>query len=132
DWPLGGWAYENVAQRVFVSGSDYAGGHEHLGSFLHSFREHGGELVADPQWTPFPTMGDPAPFISEIQRADPPMIYITQFGSEAVAMVKALSDFGITGNIPIVTTGFVVGEHVLPAEGEAALGIYNTLHWAPF
>jgi branched-chain amino acid transport system substrate-binding protein len=132
DWPLGRWAYENVAQQVFVSGPDYAGGHEHLGSFLHSFLEQGGQLVGEPQWTPFPTMGDPAPFVTQIRDANPPMVYITHFGSEAVAMVKALHEFGITGNIPVVTTGFVVGEELLPAQGEAAAGIYNTLHWGLF
>ena len=130
EWPLGGWAYENVAQKVFVSAPDYAAGHDMVSAFLNNFLGRGGELVAEPQFTPFPNMGDPAPFISEIKNADPPMVYCFYGGNAAVTFIKAFAEFGLAGKIPIVADGATVGEDVLPAQGDAALGIYSGLHWA--
>jgi len=130
NWPLGGWAYENVAKKVFVSAPDYAAGHNMVDAFLNNFQAHGGELVAEPQFTPFPSMGDPAPFITEIQNADPPMVYCFYSGGAAVTFIKAYGEFGLTGKIPLVCAGFTVEEDVLPAEGDAALGAHSGLHWA--
>ena len=130
NWPLGGWAYENVAQKVFVSAPDYAAGHNMVDAFLNNFQAHGGQLIGEPQYTPFPSMGDPAPFITEIQNADPPMVYCFYSGGAAVTFVKAYGEFGLTGKIPLVAAGFAVEEDVLPAEGEAARGAYSGLHWA--
>lgn len=130
NWPLGGWAYENVAQKVFVSAPDYAAGHNMVDAFLNNFQAHGGELIGNPQYTPFPSMGDPAAFITEIQNADPPMVFCFYSGGAAVTFVKAYGEFGLTGKIPLVAAGFAVEEDVLPAEGQAALGAYSGLHWA--
>lgn len=130
NWPLGGWAYENVAKKVFVSAPDYAAGHDMVSAFLNNFQAHGGELIGEAQFTPFPSMGDPAPFITEIQNADPPMVYCFYSGGAAVTFVKAYGEFGLTGKIPLVAAGFTVEEDVLPAEGEAALGTHSGLHWA--
>jgi branched-chain amino acid transport system substrate-binding protein len=130
NWPLGGWAYENVAKKVFVSVPDYAAGHNMRDAFLNNFLAHGGELVGEVQLTPFPAMGDPAPFITEIQNADPPMVYCFYSGGSAVAFIKAYGEFGLTGKIPLVCAGFTVEEDVLPAQGDAALGAFSGLHWA--
>ncbi len=130
NWPLGGWAYENVAQKVFVSAPDYAAGHNMVDAFLNNFQAHGGELIGEPQYTPFPSMGDPAPFITEIQNADPPMVFCFYSGGAAVTFVKAYGEFGLTGKVPLVAAGFTVEEDVLPAQGEAARGAYSGLHWA--
>ncbi len=130
NWPLGGWAYDNVAQEVFVSAPDYAAGHNMVDAFLNGFQAKGGKLVAEPQYTPFPAMGDPAPFITQIQEANPPMVYTFYSGGAAVTFVKAYGEFGLTGKIPLVAAGFTVEEDVLPAEGDAALGTISGLHWA--
>ncbi|MFQ5859828.1 MAG: ABC transporter substrate-binding protein [Anaerolineae bacterium] len=130
EWPLGGWAYENVAHKVFVSAPDYAAGHDMVNAFLNNFLGHGGELIGEPQFTPFPSMGDPAPFISEIKNANPPMVYCFYGGQSAANFIKAYGDFGLSGKIPIVADGATVGEDVLPAQGDAALGVYSGLHWA--
>lgn len=129
NWPLGTWAYENVAQQVFVSVPDYAAGHNMRDAFLNSFQAAGGEVLGT-QLTPFPNMGDPAPFITEIQSADPPMVYCFYSGGAAVTFVKAYGEFGLSGKIPLVCAGFTVEEDVLPAEGDAALGARSGLHWA--
>jgi len=114
---------------VFVSVPDYAAGHNMRDAFLNSFQAAGGEVLGT-QLTPFPNMGDPAPFITEIQSADPPMVYSFYSGGAAVTFVKAYGEFGLSGKIPLVCAGFTVEEDVLPAQGDAALGARSGLHWA--
>lgn len=129
-WPLGGWAYENVAQKVFVTVPDYAAGRQFVSGFLNNFQAHGGELVAEPQYTPFPNMGDPAPFIAEIQQADPPMVFCFYAGGAASTFMQAYHEFGLSDQIPLVAIGNTVGEDLLPSLGEAAMGVHSSLHWA--
>ncbi len=130
NWPLGSWAYENVGRRAFISVPDYAAGHDMENAFLNSYLAAGGQVVGTPQYTPFPNMGDPAPFITEIQAAKPDLVFAFYSGGAAVNFVKAYGDFGLTGQIPFVCAGFAVEEDVLPAQGQAALGAKSGLHWA--
>lgn len=127
-WPIGKWAAENVGRRATLSVPDYAAGENAVTAFTNSFEAAGGEIVGV-QRTPFPNMGDPAPFIAELAQAAPDFVYGWYSGSSAVTFVKAYDEFGLKGTVPLVTSGFTVGEDVLPAQGEAALGIYNSLHW---
>lgn len=129
NWPLGTWAYENVAQKVYMSAPDYGAGHNMVDAFANSFQAAGGEILGT-QFTPFPNMGDPAPFIAEIQAADPPMLFAFYSGGAAVTFVQAYGEFGLSANIPLVCAGFTVEEDVLPAQGDAALGARSGLHWA--
>ncbi len=129
NWPLGTWAFENVAKKAYISAPDYGAGHNMADAFSNSFQAVGGEILGT-QYTPFPNMGDPAPFITEIQSADPEMVFSFYSGGSAVSFVQAYGEFGLSGNIPLVCAGFTVEEDVLPAQGDAALGAYSGLHWA--
>jgi branched-chain amino acid transport system substrate-binding protein len=129
NWLLGTWAYQNVAQQAYLSAPDYGAGHDMVSAFSNSFQAAGGEVLGT-QFTPFPNMGDPAPFITEIQSSDPPMIFCFYSGGAAVTFVQAYGEFGLSDSIPLVCAGFTVEEDVLPAQGEAALGARSGLHWA--
>ncbi|MCP4419483.1 MAG: ABC transporter substrate-binding protein [Chloroflexi bacterium] len=129
NWPLGTWAFENVAKKAYISAPDYGAGHNMADAFSNSFQAAGGEILGT-QFTPFPNMGDPAPFITEIQNSDPEMVFSFYSGGAAVTFVQAYGEFGLSGNIPLVCAGFTVEEDVLPAQGNAALGAYSGLHWA--
>ena len=129
NWPLGQWAYKNVAKKVFMSAPDYGAGHNMVDAFANSFQASGGKILGT-QFTPFPVMGDPAPFITEIMAADPPMVFCFYSGGAAVTFVQAYKEFGLSRNIPLVCAGFSVEEDVLPAEGTAALGVRSGLHWS--
>ncbi len=129
NWPTGKWAAENVGKRAFISVPDYAAGENTITAFAHSFVNAGGEVIGV-QRTPFPNMGDPAPFMAEIADANPDLVYAFYSGGAAVTFVKAYADFGLAGKIPLLSSGFMVEEDVLPAQGEAALGVRSGLHWA--
>ncbi len=129
-WPIGGWAAKNVGQKAYITAPDYAAGENAISAFTNNFEANGGQIVGV-QRTPFPNMGDPAPFIAELAQAAPDLIYAWYSGSSAVTFVKAYHEFGLSNKIPLVTSGFTVGEDVRPAEGDAALGIRSSLHWTP-
>ncbi len=129
NWPVGTWAAENVGTTAYISVPDYAAGENTITAFSNSFEAAGGEILGI-QRTPFPNMGDPAPFIAELADAAPDFVYSFYSGGAAVTFVKAYGDFGLTGNIPLMSSGFMVEQDVLPAEGDAALGVRSGLHWA--
>ena len=126
---MGGWAPENVGTRAAISVPDYAAGENNVTGFTHSYEEAGGEVVLV-QRTPFPNMGDPAPFMAELADAGADLVYSFYSGGAAVTFVKAYSDFGLAGQLPLLAAGFMTEEDVLPTQGDAAMGIRTTLHWS--
>jgi branched-chain amino acid transport system substrate-binding protein len=129
NWPVGAWAAKNVGKKAFVSIPDYGAGNDTLNSFKNSFEAAGG-TVMQVQKTPFPNIGDPAPFITEIQKAAPDFLYCFYSGGAAVAFLKAWGTFGLAGKIPLLGSGYMVEEDVLPSLGDTALGVRTGLFWA--
>lgn len=124
---MGTWAAANVGKTAVISVPDYAAGEDNITGFTSSFEAGGGQVIAV-QRTPFPNMGDPAPFIAELADSGADMVYSFYSGGGAVTFVNAYAQFGL--DIPHVTAGFTVDEDVLPALKDSALGVRNTLHWA--
>jgi branched-chain amino acid transport system substrate-binding protein len=129
NWPMGTWAAENIGKRAFISVPDYGAGNDTISAFRNSFEAAGGEVV-NIQKTPFPNMGDPAPFITQIKDAAPDFVYAFYSGAAATTFVKAYASFGLAGSIPLAGSGFMVEQDVLPTHGDAALGVKTGLHWA--
>lgn len=128
-YSMGGWAAENVGTRAAISVPDYAAGENNITGFTQSYEEAGGEVVLV-QRTPFPNMGDPAAFMAELADSGADLVYSFYSGGAAVTFVQAYNDFGLHGQLPLLAAGFMVEEDVLPAQGEAALGVRSTLHWS--
>lgn len=126
---MGGWAAANVGKKAAISVPDYAAGENNITGFSNSFEAGGGEVVMV-QRTPFPNMGDPAPFMAELADSGADLVYAFYSGGAAVTFVQAYDDFGLAGQLPLTCAGFMVEEDVLPAQGEAALDVNSTLHWA--
>jgi branched-chain amino acid transport system substrate-binding protein len=129
NWPVGTWAAKNVGKKAFVSIPDYGAGNDTLNSFKNSFEAAGG-TVMQVQKTPFPNIGDAAPFVTEIQKAAPDFLYCFYSGGAAVAFLKAWGQFGLAGKIPLLGSGYMVEEDVLPSLGDTALGVRTGLFWA--
>jgi branched-chain amino acid transport system substrate-binding protein len=126
-YSMGGWAAANVGTRAAISVPDYAAGANNITSFTNSFTAAGGEIILE-QRTPFPNMGDPAPFVAELADSGADLVYSFYSGGAAVTFVTAYSQFGL--QIPLLAAGFLTEEDVLPAQGDAAMGIRTTLHWS--
>lgn len=129
NWPVGTWAYQKVGKKAYISVPDYGAGNDTVASFSNSFQAAGGQVLGV-QKTPFPNMGDAAPFITELQKANPEFVYCFYSGGAAVTFMKAWGQFGLAGKIPLLSSGFMVEEDVLPAEGDTAKGVRSGLHWS--
>jgi branched-chain amino acid transport system substrate-binding protein len=126
--PMGAWMADKGFKKVFVTGPDYAMGHEAIVAFEKTFSAAGAEKVGE-IYAPLGT-SDFAPFLTEIKRANPEVVYASYAGSDAVRFVQQFSAFGLRSTIKLTGYGYLVEEDMLPAQGEAALGVYSGLNWA--
>ncbi len=128
-YPLGDWAYKNVAKKMFMAAPDYAAGKESVEGFKATFTKAGGTVVGE-IFPPFGKTTDYAPFLTQIQQAKPEAVYAFFSGTEAVNFVKQYDQFGLKKEIPLIGAGFMIEEDTLPAQGASALGVKTTLHYS--
>jgi branched-chain amino acid transport system substrate-binding protein len=99
-----------------------------MGGFSKSFKEAGGEVVAE-VWPPFPNT-DYAPFLEQIRGPRPEAVFCFFAGSDAVNFVKQFDDFGLKKDIKLLGSGFMLEQDTFPAQGNAAIGGISGLHYA--
>lgn len=121
-------AEQNVPGGVYLMAADYAGGQEHAAAFRSAFLAAGGSIAGE-AFTPFGTTQDFQPFLSGIQGTGAGATYVFYAGGEAVSYVQQYASFGIKDSLPLYGSGFLTEGGVLPAQGEAALGVQTTLHY---
>lgn len=126
--PLGTWLSEKGFKRVLYTGPDYAMGREAIDAFRGTFRVPGGETVGE-IFVPLGT-NDFAPYIAQIKKAQPDLVYASYAGSDAVRFVQQFAAFGLSSSIKLAGFGYLVTEDVLAAQKEAALGIHSGINWA--
>ncbi len=69
--------------------------------------------------------------ISELGANPSEGLYVTIFGSDAINLAKQQAQFGLFGEYKMVIGNSFVIPQVLPAMGDAALGVYQTLGFMP-
>ena len=69
--------------------------------------------------------------ISELGANPAEGLYVTIFGSDAINLAKQQAQFGLFGKYKMVIGNSFVIPQVLPAMGDAALGVYQTLGFVP-
>ncbi len=127
-YPLGEWAAKNLTKKMVITAADYGFGRESAAAFKESFEKAGGTVLKE-IFPKFPNT-DYAPYLPEIQAANPEATYNFYSGSDAVAFVKQYDEFGLKATIKLTGSGFLLEEDVLPGQGNAALGGISSLHWA--
>jgi branched-chain amino acid transport system substrate-binding protein len=126
--PMGTWLAEKGFKRVFVTGPDYAMGREAIGAFEKTFKAKGAQRVGE-VFAPLGT-NDFAPFLTEIKRANPDVVYASYAGSDAVRFVQQFAAFGLKNSIKLAGYGYLTVEDTFAAQGDAAIGVYSALNWA--
>lgn len=121
------WGYKQKGWRTAVIlGSDFAAGWEWTGGFARVFTDLGGKIVQEL----YPPLGnpDPAPFVTQIQKAD--VTYVFQAGSDALSFVPAYAQYGVKARPqPLIGNFGITDLSILPKQGDAALGV---LQGGPF
>jgi branched-chain amino acid transport system substrate-binding protein len=126
--PMGTWLASQNVKRVLLTGPDYSMGQEALSAFRGSFELAGPKIDAQVM-APLDTT-DFAPFLAEIKRKEPEMVYASYPGSLAVRFVQQYSAFGLANSIPLTGYGYICDEDIIEAVGAATKGIRSGLNWA--
>ena len=126
--PMGTWLGDKGFKNVFLTGPDYAVGREALDAFDKTFQVKGAKRAGGV----YPPLGttDFAPYLAEIKRASPDLVYASYAGSDAVRFVQQFASFGLGSSMKLAGYGYLAEEDTFTAQGDAAIGVYSGLNWA--
>ncbi len=127
-----GYAMGNVLaakglKKVVTITWKYGAGDESVRGFKEGFEKGGGSVVKELS-LPFPNVEFQA-LLTEIAATKPDAVYTFFAGAGAVKFVKDYAAAGLKKAIPLYGAGFIT-EGTLDAQGDAAEGMYTTLHYA--
>ncbi len=110
--------------NAFIMAPNYPAGTDALAGFKRYFQgELAGELYTQVGQT------DYAAEIAQIRASGADSIFIFLPGGMGISFMRQYAQSGV--DLPIVSAGFSFDQDVLPAMGEAALGVINTGQWSP-
>jgi branched-chain amino acid transport system substrate-binding protein len=126
--PLARWALKNNVKNVYMLVLDYSAGLDAASSFQSAFTAGGGKIAGElhvPQNSP-----DFSAYIQRIKDAKPQAVFAFLSVSGG-AFLKAWDAAGgpATG-IKILSTGDLTNETLLPADGDAALGVITAMNYS--
>ncbi|WP_394781077.1 ABC transporter substrate-binding protein [Undibacterium sp.] len=128
--PMATWAVKNNIKKVVTLVADYGPGIDAETAFKTNFIGGGGtvmESIRVPLRNP-----EFAPFIQRIKDAKPEAVFIfVPAGEQGVAFMKGYRERGLAeAGIKVIATGDLTDDHVLPAMGDATLGVITTFHYS--
>jgi branched-chain amino acid transport system substrate-binding protein len=116
-------------RRVWLMAPNYPAGQDALRGFRQAYDASGGEVV-DEVYTPLGQL-DYAAEISEIQAAKPEAVYFFYPGGMGINFLKQWAQAGVGQDVKLYASAFSVSQDILPAVGDAALGVESAAHWSP-
>jgi branched-chain amino acid transport system substrate-binding protein len=129
----GGWyvAAKLGHKRIAVVALDYVAGHEQADGFIKTFTESGGQS-AEKVLMPLGAM-DMGPYVTRIQSkaGELDAVVAILWGPSAPQWLKAWSEYGLKGKLPLLCLGETVSETYLRSVGDAALGTVSWFSYSP-
>jgi branched-chain amino acid transport system substrate-binding protein len=122
---LGKVAQERGYKRVYVIVPNYQAGKDSAAGFKHDYQ---GEIVAE-TYVPLGTL-DFQVELSKIASLKPDAVFTFMPGGMGVSLVKQYKQAGLADQIPVLSA-FTVDESTLPAQQDAAVGMFGGADWAP-
>jgi branched-chain amino acid transport system substrate-binding protein len=124
------WAVKNNIKRVVTLVADYGPGIDAETAFKNTLVAGGGQVVESirvPLRNP-----EFAPFIQRIKDAKPEAVFVfVPAGEQGVAFMKGYRERGLAeAGIKVIATGDLTDDHVLPAMGDATLGVITSFHYS--
>ncbi len=128
--PMATWAIKNKVRKVVTLVADYAPGIDAETAFKTNFIGGGGQVIESirvPLRNP-----EFAPFIQRIKDARPEAVFLfLPAGEQGVAFMKGFRERGLAeAGIRVIATGDLTDDHVLPAMGDATLGVITSFHYS--
>jgi branched-chain amino acid transport system substrate-binding protein len=121
----GQYAQDSGFKKAIIIVPNYQAGKDAAAGFKHKFT---GEIV-DEIYVPLGQL-DYAAELSKIAAASPDAVYAFLPGGMGVNFVKQYRQAGLADKIPFLSA-FTVDESTLPAQQDAALGMFAGSNWAP-
>jgi branched-chain amino acid transport system substrate-binding protein len=118
-------AKEMKLKRMATISEDFAFGHEQVGAFLRVFEENGGKVVKK-LWPPL-NAPDFTPFIAQIGQVDG--VFTGFAGSNPLKFLRAYSDLGLKGQIPITGGWTALDDALLKSFGDEAVGAISATYY---
>ena len=122
---LGKVAQDRGYKRVYVLVPNYQAGKDSAAGFKLDYK---GEIV-DESYTPLGTL-DFQVELSKIASLKPDAVFTFMPGGMGVGLVKQYKQAGLADQIPVLSA-FTVDESTLPAQQDAAIGMFGGANWAP-
>ncbi|MCA0421013.1 ABC transporter substrate-binding protein [Bosea beijingensis] len=122
---LGKYAQDQNYKKAYIIAPNYQAGKDSLAGFKRYFK---GEIV-DEVYAPLNAM-DFSADLAKIASSKPDVVFAFLPGGLGVNFVKQWSQAGLQGKIPFLSA-FTVDESTLPAQQDAAVGLYGGMTWAP-
>ncbi|MGA9865584.1 MAG: ABC transporter substrate-binding protein [Acetobacteraceae bacterium] len=122
---LGEYAQEQGYKRAFLMAPNYQAGKDAMAGFKSRFK---GQIVEE-DFVPLSQVDFQAD-LSRIAAAKPDVIFAFMPGGLGVALVKQFRQSGLAEKVPFLSA-FTVDESTLPAEKDAAIGLFGGMTWAP-
>ncbi|MEZ5669250.1 MAG: ABC transporter substrate-binding protein [Alphaproteobacteria bacterium] len=121
---MGQYVKDQGFDNVYIMAPNYPAGTDALAGFKR-FYDGGlaGEVYTQLNQT------DYAAELAELRAANPDAVYIFYPGGMGVNFVKQYAQAGLMETIPLFGPSFSFDQTILPAVGEAALGVFNTSFW---
>ncbi len=120
---LGKVAQDRGYKRVYLLVPNYQAGRDSVAGFKLDYK---GEIVEE-SYTPLNTL-DFQPELSKIAALKPDALFTFMPGGMGVNLVKQYKQAGAT--VPVLSV-FTVDESTLPAQQDAAVGMFGGANWAP-
>src|ERR1700758_1885546 len=122
---LGKVAQDRGYKRVYLLVPNYQAGRDSVAGFKLDYK---GEIVEE-SYIPLGTL-DFQPELSKISSLKPDAIFTFMPGGMGVNLVKQYRQAGLADSIPVLSA-FTVDESTLPAQQDAAVGMFGGADWAP-
>jgi len=122
---LGKVAQDRGYKRVYVLVPNYQAGKDSAAGFKLDYK---GEIVEE-SYTPLGTL-DFQVELSKIASLKPDAVFTFMPGGMGVGLVKQYRQAGLADQIPVLSA-FTVYESTLPAQQDAAVGMFGGANWAP-
>ena len=113
-------------KRMMFLGMDYQAGWDHAKSVAKNFKgENLGEI-----YTPLTQM-DFSSVLTQVRAAKPDAVYAFYVGGAAVPFMKQWKQSGLDKTVKLYSMGAIADSMLLPAMGDAALGLETAYSWNP-
>lgn len=123
---MGKYIQDIGVKRLYLMAPNYQAGKDALAGVKRYFK---GAVVGE-VYTKI-NQPDYAAELTQLRAVKPDGVFVFYPGGMGINFVKQYAQAGLKEEIPLYTTAFTTAQMVLPAMGDAALGILNSSFWSP-